>query len=92
MNHPNGTSISFFDEYRNIFELSHVTRSLIKEFRPNCEEILSDDIFKNLTLDNAVECQQFKESKRKFENFSKIDECFHLYFIQEKFRISKLSK
>jgi hypothetical protein len=61
-------------------------REMDKSNRPNSDEILSEINRDALNLNNVIECEQYKESKKTFVNDVKIEECFHLYFIQEKFK------
>jgi hypothetical protein len=61
-------------------------RALEKEERPNFDGIIGEINREALKLNDIIDCQQFKESKKKFANDVTIAECFHLYFIQEKLK------
>jgi hypothetical protein len=59
-----------------------------KEERPNFDEIVGEINREVVKLNDIIDCEQYKESKKKFANDVTIDECFHLYFIQEKLKTS----
>jgi hypothetical protein len=69
-----------------MFELSDKLRG-IKNNRLNIDDILSKINLEVLGLKDILDCEQYKESKKKFPNEVTIDGCFHLYFILEKLKI-----
>ncbi len=85
--HPRKGSL-ICDKYEKIFELINRMTEMKSESKPNCEEILAEKSFWALSLSELT-----KENEIKMINENiKIEECFHLFFIQTKLKYDYNSK
>ncbi len=63
-----------------------------ERLRPHCDEILSKRSLWSLSLDDLKMEIEFKEFFSHVNNLEKIEEYYHRYFVQQKFKFSDVVK
>jgi hypothetical protein len=56
-----------------------------KSLRPNCEQILNESSHWILSLNEMINDNQFKQIITNKNKTQSLEECFHRFFIQQKF-------